>query len=581
MDHGTSVPRIYLKQPSARPIPSRTSNERGLNAYSGSPSVPTVNYGKLPKASVLSQVVSAAGATDFGFSGAKPNARSHGWTPTVPPSHQQNPQQARYNYGPSSTSASISASTASSQHHNIHPTINHGSYKSIKSGKVPQTIEYHNDTSKRTESRISVRQGSHQTPVVYLGGRGAKVAPQTPTQPDQGKFFQISGLKVRKEFAAGQKDNAIPDSKKTLALMPPPSLNNASYSPPSSLVSRSSSPASDPPEPYVHARVPMQFDQTKDTNSSGPSSSVSNYNPVPKTFYSSLVGSKGFSLSLASSRQPSHLGPLKVPSSHSGLTSDDLDQPDDPGAIVNELNLSENPVNVPMENGALQVKQARSDRKIMDLEISNASLMSVNKYLEKKLRSQAKDIQYLKISSKNDVSGQIPEFDTDSDTGNSENEDEDMIPSEEVSMDSIMHSPSELEFAEKTKLIEERMQSHINFLESSEKVNKMMLNCLLISGSLLQQASESLEYEVNPSDVKFGLQVARNTFIHDSGDSSFNDSVIDASDSSFNEQNPKSSSHVDMTQPMLGNPSKEEEESGSEGWQKEDDSETVNGDEGY
>lgn len=185
----------------------------------------------------------------------------------------------------------------------------------------------------------------------------------------------------------------------------------------------------------------------------------------------------------------------------------------------------------------LQVKQARSDRKIMDLEISNESLMKVNKYLEKRLRSQAKSIQNAKFAqsrAKLHFSSALGRMDdaefentsdgpfSDEDEDDDDEEDSYRVDEEEEEDESrgVDATPEELDIERKTKLIEKRMQSHIRFLESSEKVNKLIHSCLFISEALIMQASESIDYEVDPAEVKFGGQVAAGAF-DDIGEASF------------------------------------------------------------
>lgn len=578
MDHGTPAPKIYLKQPSVRQLP--TNNERSISGSSGGSqnrSASSIAPGGLPKVSVYSQVVSAAGTANFGStSGVKAGVR-----PTVPSavSAQTNSgQQARYNYGPLSTSASIAASATNNRRQNSAPTISYAGYKAIKSGKVPQSIEYHKDPD-REENTVAVRQNPPTVPVVYYGGgRGPKIASHVTANPDQGKFFQISGLKVKKQFSAGQQQNNASDGKPMLALMPSSSsLPHDSSSPHSS---GASSPVSEPREPYVPVRVPAQFTQPDEHDMSRSPSPTDYLNKAPKTFYSSLVGSKGFSLSLSSRQQQSQsmpqLGPLKVPVVPGSFDeNDDLGMSSDPDTS-GELDAF--PSSAPSNPQDLQVKQARSDRKMQDLEISNASLMSVNKYLERKLRSQAKEIQYLKFSSSGPGT-EITRFDSDID---SEEEDSDNFNPDESMEDDLEReefehtdqTPAEVELANKTKLIEQRMQSHIKFLESSEKVNKMMRNCLLISDSLLQQATKSLEYEVDPSDLKYGLQISTNVYnVTDSGgDSSLNESIEEEeiSDTSSLHQTPD---HISRSY----DPSRSVLEDLIEEDTREDDNETVHG----
>lgn len=512
--------------------------------------------------SVLSQVVSASGkTTGFSGQGAKVSVppRQAGWTNKGSSvSHRSAAQMNHYNYGPSSTSASIAASSTSGRRQASLPTVNYGPYKALNAPKVPQAIAYHKED--RPESALSVRHNVPTPSVVYIGnGRGTKVAPRImakppgqPSQSDQGKFFQISGLKVRKEFSANQKNNGTTENKPVLALMPArhESRSSSSESTPSSSHSVS-------PEPYVHARVPTQFTQSDDKLESRSPSPTDYYaNNRPKSFYSSLVGSKGFSLSLASKReQPPQLGPLRVPSNPSSNSHGSYHS-DSESEVEADISAEHAPEN-PAESVNLQVKQARSDRKIMDLEISNASLMAVNKYLEKKLRSQAKDIQYLKVSNENLIPGQVSETESEDDASDDELEN---THDDDQTAESTNQSPEEIELTEKTKLIEQRMQSHIKFLESSEKVNKMMRHCLMITDSLLQQANKSLEYEVDPLDVKYGLQVSNHAFINEASETSFDNSFSEGVEDELLNESLSELEPVDYSRPILDGIIEEENE---------------------
>ncbi|KAF5096321.1 hypothetical protein D0Z00_002828 [Geotrichum galactomycetum] len=185
--------------------------------------------------------------------------------------------------------------------------------------------------------------------------------------------------------------------------------------------------------------------------------------------------------------------------------------PEEPENILDETddNFSQPTPEEPNSISDLKVKQARSDRKIQDLEISNASLMAVNKYLEKRLRTQSKDLQYLKTN----TSIELTRFDSDSDD---EKEGDEADEDEATNENDENLSPEEKELATKTKMIEKRMQAHIEFLESSEKINTMMRNCLLLTDTLIQEASKSMEYEVDSFDHKYGLHLANHDFINNS-----------------------------------------------------------------
>lgn len=525
MDHEISKPKIYLKEP-----PSAGYERVTLGGYANdstpkfaiAPSITQESQGSAPvtaRGSVFSQVMSVSSRTaSVSGQGARIAKGQPEWsagnTPEQLVQYNNNTQNGQYDYGPSSTTASIVALTNGRRQASGGPAVNYGTYKALKAPAVPSSITYrHEDrpasamSMQRPSSSMSMRPTPATSQVVYLGnGRGAKVAPsviasQQNQNQDQGKFFQITGHKVKKEFSANRLPNH--DQPPTLGLLP------TNYELGTSPEFSPTSPSSLSPEPYVHARVPT-LPPPRDQNDSRSPSPTRNFDGnQPMNFYSSLLGSKGFPLTLGSRPQAPQLGPMMVPSSASNHDISGFD------TGIDAVGGDEEP-----STAGTTVKQARSDRKIMDLEISNASLMAVNKYLEKKLRNQAKDIQYLKVSNKDPTTGLPYTIETDSEDDISDDDDDNDNTQTSINTENLLNqSPEEAELAEKTKLIEQRMQSHIQFLKSSEKVNNMMRNCLMLTDSLLQQANKSLAYEVDPSDVKYGLQVSNHAFINEADES--------------------------------------------------------------
>lgn len=148
------------------------------------------------------------------------------------------------------------------------------------------------------------------------------------------------------------------------------------------------------------------------------------------------------------------------------------------------------PVKSNATSSAGQLTEARINRKIQDLEISNASLLAVNKYLEKRLRSKLEKEHLGNISASNEVS-----------TEDTESEEENELLATENSPTGDKNLPIKLNAmcsSEQTELIQTRVQSHIDYLNSSEKVNQTMRECLSITSALLQEASSSLGGDSNP-----------------------------------------------------------------------------------
>lgn len=156
------------------------------------------------------------------------------------------------------------------------------------------------------------------------------------------------------------------------------------------------------------------------------------------------------------------------------------------------------------ELDSLKSRAARSERKVMDLEISNTSLMAVNKFLEKKLHKQSVLLHEYETSSwstGNNNKATTPFSDSeDEDEGLKENK---------IPLDSLLDE-NELIDQDGIHAIQDRTNKHIEFVESYERMNRSLRKCLYLSQSLLEDATNSLEYSIDPEDVKLGGRVAVN-----------------------------------------------------------------------
>lgn len=539
MDYSTT-PKIYLKAPSQ------------ARKTSGESHSPHISQNAKPKVSVFSQFLSAtsanSGGSPFKIAGSQAPSSHHelGHAPlTRPPSRAQHhgaPIKAtpRYSYGPSSTSASIAATINEKRRvSRPMPTITYGPRAPQSHAAIEYNYPSQHNHGTHPENTLSVRPKAAGLSVYH--GHRPKVPqdfevnpkariPHAPTVPAQSKFIQSSGLKIRREYA-GKSDNKSP-----LAIMPSTSPNaessftsssrNLSSSPPgyAKPIARRTSSAEGP---FYLAKAPSSKSGSR-SPSPTPGTSTTSTESKSKSFYgTSFINPNSFSLSLSSrqSKAPVHYNDNDDDGDYDDDDENDLSDPDFDRFLIKPSNtIPEEPENTldetddnfsqptpeePKSISDLHVKQARSDRKIQDLEISNASLMAVNKYLEKRLRTQSKDLQYLKTN----TSIELTRFDSDSDD---EKEGDDAEEDEATNENDENLSPEEKELATKTKMIEKRMQSHIEFLESSEKINTMMRNCLLLSETLIQEASKSMEYEVDSLDPKYGLHLANHDFINSS-----------------------------------------------------------------
>ncbi|KUJ18791.1 uncharacterized protein LY89DRAFT_683666 [Mollisia scopiformis] len=175
---------------------------------------------------------------------------------------------------------------------------------------------------------------------------------------------------------------------------------------------------------------------------------------------------------------------------------------------------------------------ARRERKVLDLEITNSSLEAINRTLEREMRKQTAELRrYRRLSrsgrlSINTVASSRISTDTlsimDGEAGTmlsdmSEEEDEDPEDesefSEEEFSDEASLSPSAMaeSDARHRKRDEKRLQldlsKHQQLLIDSQKMNQSLKRCLGWTEVLINEGKKALEYHVKVSDVELGGRV--------------------------------------------------------------------------
>ncbi|KAI4647038.1 uncharacterized protein J4E78_009010 [Alternaria triticimaculans] len=175
---------------------------------------------------------------------------------------------------------------------------------------------------------------------------------------------------------------------------------------------------------------------------------------------------------------------------------------------------------------------ARRERKVLDLEISNSSLLAINRSLEKEVRKQKAELRRFRRMSRAghfsaDMASSPPEISAIG-SGNigdlsdmSEAEEEDETPEEEEedpedsesSFDEGALSPSaQLERDEAHRSRDEKrlqldLSKHREMLNDSQKMNQSLKKCLGWTEQLIKDGQKALEYKVHVSDVKIGGRV--------------------------------------------------------------------------
>jgi hypothetical protein len=182
---------------------------------------------------------------------------------------------------------------------------------------------------------------------------------------------------------------------------------------------------------------------------------------------------------------------------------------------------------------------ARRERKVLDLEISNSSLLAINRSLEKEVRKQKAELRRLRRMSR---AGRfsMDTIDTTTETYSvpganhvrdlsdmSEEEEEEEKPQEEEeessdsSLDEGQLSPSaqaerdEARRARDEKRLQLDLAKHRELLVDSQKMNQSLKRCMSWTEQLIKDGQKAIEYKVHVSDVKLGGRVLVSEDDHD------------------------------------------------------------------
>ncbi|PWY77024.1 hypothetical protein BO70DRAFT_372341 [Aspergillus heteromorphus CBS 117.55] len=172
-------------------------------------------------------------------------------------------------------------------------------------------------------------------------------------------------------------------------------------------------------------------------------------------------------------------------------------------------------------NGALN---ARTERKILDLEISNSSLLAINRTLEREMRKQNAELRrYRRLSrsgrlsmapSSRSVSLSIPtEIEEGSEHSSVRSPEEMSDFSDEESMeDGVMSPSSQAEQDPQHRAQDEKrflidLAKHQELLADSQRMNQSLKRCLGWTEELIREGQRALEYNVHVNDIKLGGRV--------------------------------------------------------------------------
>jgi len=188
---------------------------------------------------------------------------------------------------------------------------------------------------------------------------------------------------------------------------------------------------------------------------------------------------------------------------------------------------------------------ARRERKVLDLEITNSSLAAINRTLEREMRKQTAELRrYRRLSrsgrlsiataassristgalSAMDEEGEELAGQSDEDSENSETEDDFDLSEDEDSMDDGPLSPgaiAESDLRHRTR-DEKRLQldlsKHQQLLIDSQKMNQSLKRCLAWTEELINDGRKALAYNIRVSDVELGGRVLASDEVEDADD---------------------------------------------------------------
>ncbi|KAJ5782014.1 hypothetical protein N7457_003788 [Penicillium paradoxum] len=171
---------------------------------------------------------------------------------------------------------------------------------------------------------------------------------------------------------------------------------------------------------------------------------------------------------------------------------------------------------------------ARTERKIMDLEISNSSLLAINRTLEREMRQQKAELRRFRRLSRSGRISMAPSgrsfsgvaLSTTSEQGEGESElstrsreDTSDVSDEDSIVDESIMSPGSLAEHDAKHLVNDEkrvmldLARHQEVLGDSQKMNQSLKRCLGWTEELIREGQRALEYSVHVQDIELGGRV--------------------------------------------------------------------------
>lgn len=214
---------------------------------------------------------------------------------------------------------------------------------------------------------------------------------------------------------------------------------------------------------------------------------------------------------------------------------EELGQRDDGSAYPQPEAASPTKPSPPADPVSELVANARRERKVQDLEITNTSLEAINRILERQLLKQTAELRRYRrlsrsgrISLPSAASSRVPSStltdppvdlsdlseETSEDDGDREEECSDSLDDSDLSGTESMcadKSSPDTKLAARRKRDERRLRldltKHQELLIDSQRLNQSLKRCLNWTEVLIKEGQKALTYNVRVSDVEFGGRV--------------------------------------------------------------------------
>ncbi|KZF24201.1 hypothetical protein L228DRAFT_245100 [Xylona heveae TC161] len=176
---------------------------------------------------------------------------------------------------------------------------------------------------------------------------------------------------------------------------------------------------------------------------------------------------------------------------------------------------------------------ARRERKVLDLEITNSSLLAINRTLEREMRKQSAELRRFRrlsrsgrlsiansiasssrlstLAENQDETGDEDHFSEDSAGGENES-DTDISESDDSGSERSMSPGAAAESDARHREQDEKrlrldLAKHQELLVDSQKMNQSLKRCLGLTEELIAEGRKALDYQIHVSDVQLGGRV--------------------------------------------------------------------------